>query len=119
VPMDTIDPPCIMTDDVFDDGHLRIEHNSYYVSCDGTVLFLPRKEFLILSRLARRFGRTVPSALLWEQVWGAEETFNAGLLRVYVCQLRRKLTPFGLTIRNLTSVGYCLLPARQLHCQPV
>ena len=38
--------------DVYDDGFLRVEHNSYYVSCNGTALLLPRKEFLILSRLA-------------------------------------------------------------------
>jgi DNA-binding response OmpR family regulator len=47
--------------DVYDDGHLRIEHDSYYVSMQGTPVCLSRKEFLILSGLARRFGRIVPS----------------------------------------------------------
>jgi DNA-binding response OmpR family regulator len=94
--------------DVYDDGFLRIEHNSYYVSCNGTSLFLPRKEFLILSRLARNVDRIVPTQVLWECVWGEHEPCNAATLRVYVYNLRKKLLPFGLNIKTLISVGYCL-----------
>jgi DNA-binding response OmpR family regulator len=94
--------------DVYDDGFLRIEHNSYYVSCTGTSLFLPRKEFLILSRLARNVDRIVPTQVLWECVWGVNEPCNAATLRVYVYHLRKKLLPFGLNIKTLISVGYCL-----------
>lgn len=32
--------------DVYDDGHLRVEHDNYYVACDGTPIKLPRTEFL-------------------------------------------------------------------------
>ena len=94
--------------DIYDDGFLRIEHKSYYVSCGGIVLFLPRKEFLILSRLARSFDRTVPSQALWEYTWGSGTPFSAGTLRVYISHLRRKLRPHGLIIKSLISVGYCL-----------
>jgi DNA-binding response OmpR family regulator len=94
--------------DVYDDGFLRIEHHSYYVSCNGTSLFLPRKEFLILSRLARNVDRIVPTQALWEYVWGGHEPCNAATLRVYVYHLRKKLLPFGLNIKTLISVGYCL-----------
>ena len=95
-------------DDVYDDGYLRIEHKSYYVSCGGTVLFLPRKEFLILSRLARGINRIVSSEALWEHVWGRSAPYSAGTLRVYISHLRRKLQPHGLAIKSLISVGYCL-----------
>jgi len=95
-------------DDVYDDGYLRVEHKFYYVSCGGTVLFLPRKEFLILSRLARGINRIVPSEALWEHVWGPNTPFSAGTLRVYISHLRRKLQPHGLAIKSLISVGYCL-----------
>ena len=98
----------ISAPDVYDDGYLRIEHNSYYVSCNGTSLFLPRKEFLILSRLARNVDRVVPMQLLWDYVWGKGEPFNAVTLRVYVYNLRKRLLPFGLNIKTLISVGYCL-----------
>ena len=98
--------------DVYDDGFLRIEHTSYYVSCNGTSLFLPRKEFLILSRLARNVDRIVPMQVLRDCVWGDHEPCNPAILRVYVYHLRKKLLPFGLNIRTLISVGYCLC-ARQ------
>ncbi len=98
--------------DVYDDGFLRIEHSSYYASCNGTSLFLPRKEFLILSRLARNVDRTVLTQTLWESVWGEHESCNAATLRVYVYHLRKKLLPFGLNIKTLISVGYCLCARR-------
>jgi len=94
--------------DVYDDGFLRVEHDSYYVSCDGSSIFLPRKEFLILSRLTRNVNHIVSTRVLWEYAWGAHQPCNAASLRVYVCHLRKKLLPFGLNIKTLTSVGYCL-----------
>jgi len=94
--------------DVYDDGHLRIEHNCYYVSIDETVLSLTRKEFLILSSLARHMERTVPSERLWKRVWGPDEPFNSLTLRVHLCNLRRKILPFGLNVKSMVAVGYSL-----------
>jgi DNA-binding response OmpR family regulator len=98
--------------DVYDDGILHIEHHSYYVTCKGTPILLPRKEFLLLSRLARNIGRIVPMQVLWNHVWEGEP-FNPVTLRVYVSHLRKKLVPFGVHIKTLISVGYFLcLPQR-------
>jgi DNA-binding response OmpR family regulator len=94
--------------DVFDDGTLRIEHNSHYVAFKGRVLFLPPKEFLILSGLSRKIGRRVESETLWRYVWGDEAPFNSKTLRVHICTLRRKIEPMGLKIRSLATMGYCL-----------
>jgi DNA-binding response OmpR family regulator len=58
--------PHEVTEDVYDDGYLRVEHQNYYVSCGGQILKLPRTEFLILSRLARTPERIVRSEDLWE-----------------------------------------------------
>ncbi len=93
--------------DVYDDGVLRIEHGSYYVACCGSAILLPRKEFLLLSCLARKAGRIVPMQVLWDYVWNGEP-FNPVTLRVYVSHLRQKLAPHGIQIRTLISVGYCL-----------
>ena len=99
--------------DVYDDGYLRIEHNSYYVTFDGRVLFLPPKEFLILSCLSRSIGRMVPSETLWRYVWSEHEEFNPAALRVHICGLRRKIMPLGMNIRSVASKGYCLFWIRQ------
>jgi DNA-binding response OmpR family regulator len=105
--------------DVYDDGYLRIEHDFYYVSFNGQVLFLTPKEFLILSGLSRTIGRMAPSKSLWRYAWGEKEAFNSKTLRVHVCNLRRKIMPLGLNIRSMTSLGYCLFWIhKQIRTQP-
>jgi two-component system, OmpR family, response regulator len=93
---------------IYDDGCLRIEHDSFYVSFNSRTLFLPPKEFLILSSLSCTIGRMEPSEVLWRHVWGDEEAFNSGALRVHICNLRKKIIPMGMNIRSVAKTGYCL-----------
>lgn len=97
-----------MKSNVYDDGHLRVEHDNYYVSCGGIVLQLPRKEFLILSRLARNPDRIVSSEEIWLCAWGGTSAFNAESLHVHIYRLRRRLAPFEINIETMVNVGYCL-----------
>jgi DNA-binding response OmpR family regulator len=94
--------------DVYDDGYLRVEHGNYYVSCGGREPTLSRKEFLVVSRLARGYGSAVPAADIWRQVWGEDAPFNPGTLRVHMHRLRRLLAPFGLKVESEVGVGYAL-----------
>jgi two-component system alkaline phosphatase synthesis response regulator PhoP len=100
-------PP--VTEDVYDDGYLRVEHKNYYVACGGQSLRLPRTEFLILSRLARSPERIVVAAELWEYAWGKDKPVNMESLHVYIYRLRNKLTPFNLSIDTMVNVGYRLI----------
>jgi DNA-binding response OmpR family regulator len=101
--------------EVFDDGCLRVEYDTYYVACAGRPLYnLTIKEFRILSRLAREVGRPVPQRVLWASGWGegAEFDDSAGkIIRVHVSTLRHKLKPFGLHILSKPSIGYVLSTA--------
>ena len=99
-----------MESNVYDDGHLRIEHDNYYVACEGCLIKLPRSQFLIISRLARTPQRIVSSSELWQQAWGESKPFNAVSLHVYMYRLRRKLLPFGHNIETMVNVGYRLVP---------
>lgn len=94
---------------VYDDGRLRVEHENYYVACGGHALQLPRKEFLILSRLTRNAQRIVASAELWRHAWPRAAAFNAESLHVHIYRLRRRLSPFGLHIETMVNVGYRLI----------
>jgi two-component system alkaline phosphatase synthesis response regulator PhoP len=98
------------TDDIYDDGYLRVEHRNYYVSCGGQSLKLPRTEFLILSRLARSPERIVTAEELWEYAWGNDKPVNMESLHVYIYRLRNKLTPSKISIDTMVNVGYRLLP---------
>jgi len=96
--------------DVYDDGYLRVEHDKYYVECGGQPLYnLSRTEFLILSRLARDFGRPVNHADLWGDVWEAKAGYNSSALKVHVANIRRKLAPYSLDIVPMVNIGYRLI----------
>jgi DNA-binding response OmpR family regulator len=95
--------------DVYDDGHLRVEHDTYYVAWDGTPIKLPRTEFLIFSRLVRTPDRIVTSEALWASVWGGDKPLNTESLHVYIYRLRTKLSGFGLQIDTMVNVGYRLI----------
>jgi len=90
---------------------LRVEHQSYYVACDGQPIKLPRTEFLIFSRLARSPERIVLAADLWESAWGKEKPLNPESLHVYIHRLRNKLAIHRVQIETMVNVGYRLLPA--------
>lgn len=98
--------------DDYDDGHLRVEHDNYYVACGGEALRFRRAEFLLLSRLARNAERVVKAEELWRHAWGEGKPYNAESLHVHVYRLRSKLAPFGVSIETMVNVGYRLVPAR-------
>lgn len=95
-------------DNVFDNGAFRIEHDNYYIACKGRPIQLPRKEFLILSRLARNPDRIVSSEEIWRHAWGHQAPFNSESLHVHIYRLRRRLEPFGVHIETMVNVGYRL-----------
>lgn len=99
------------SEDVYDDGYLRVEHKNYYVACGGHSLRLPRTEFLILSRLARSVDRIVPAEELWQCAWGGNKPVNMESLHVYIYRLRNKLAPFKISLDTMVNVGYRLIPA--------
>lgn len=97
--------------DVYDDGHLRVEHNNYYVLCESRPLKLPRTEFLIISRLTRNPERVILFEDLWRAARGDSKPFNPRSLHVHIYRLRKKLKPYGIRIETMVNVGYRLLPA--------
>ena len=101
-----------VSDDVYDDGFLRVEHRNYYVACGGVPLKLPRTEFLIFSRLVRTPNRIVTADELWSSVWGTNKPLNSESLHVYIYRLRSKLADFGLQIETMVNVGYRLITTK-------
>ena len=104
--------------DVYDDGRLRVEHDNYYVACDGQALKCPRTEFLLLSRLVGNAGRIVRAEDLWRYAWGDSKPYNAESLHVHIYRLRHKLSPFGIKVETMINVGYRLLAGECAPPQP-
>jgi len=105
----SITPTTTVDDDVYDDGYLRIEHANYYLTCAGQPVYLPRVEFLLVSRLARSIERVVASEDLWRAAWSEQKPLNGGSLHVYIHRLRNKLRAYDLQIDVLVNVGYRLV----------
>src|SRR5215470_16624201 len=91
-------------EDVYDDGYLRVEHKNYFLSCGGQAIFLPRTEFLLISRLARSIERAVPSEELWKYARGSAKPFNSESLHVFMYRLRGKLLPHQVRIDTVVHV---------------
>lgn len=113
-PASTLTGHAVASDqDVYDDGYLRVEHQNYYVACEAQPIYLPRVEFLLMSRLARSMQRVVSSEDLWRAAWGDDKPLNCGSLHVYMHRLRNKLRPYHLQIDALVNVGYRLITLRE------
>jgi heme-degrading monooxygenase HmoA len=92
-------------------GPFRIDLASRTAELDGRQLDLPPREFAVLSELARRSGRPIPSSDLAAAVWPRSRTAGGEDVRRVVYSLRRLIDdhvrPRPL-IRNRRGYGYLL-----------
>ena len=78
-------------DPVYDDGVLRIDLARREVQLRGQPVALTRKEFALLSLLARQPGRLLTQPQLLREMWGPTHADDAHYLRILVGKLRHKL----------------------------
>ena len=90
----------------YDDGVLSIDYGNFSASCRGLPVKLTRKEFALLTLLARGKGRVLPREQLLDQVWGLAYYGEARTLDVHISGLRRKLGACGACIETVIGIGY-------------
>lgn len=107
--------PELRNTDVLEFGGLRLEKNSFTLSCGGRSVRLSRKEFDIceLLMLNRNLVLTKESLLL--KIWGYESDAEDNNVEVYISFLRKKLAHIQAKarIRTIRMVGYCLEEAKE------
>jgi DNA-binding response OmpR family regulator len=97
-------------------GALHIDENAHLASVGGSILSLTRREFAILSMLARDPGRTFTREYLLNRVWGEDYDGLDRAVDTQMVRLRRKLGDFGDQIEAVWGIGYRLRkPARPEH----
>ena len=74
-------------------GALEIDNVRHRVTQAGQEIKLTRKEFELLSFLARHAGKVVTHRQILSAVWGPAHTEDTQYLRVYIRQLRQKIEP--------------------------
>ncbi|MFE0703998.1 response regulator transcription factor [Streptomyces sp. NPDC058872] len=93
-------------------GPLTVDLTSREALLDGTVLQLTRREFELLTMLARNAGLVLTREQLLERVWGYDFDVRTGVVDTFVSYLRRKLEADGRPrlIHTVRGVGFVLRP---------
>jgi DNA-binding response OmpR family regulator len=99
------------TGPIYDDGVLLIDPSTFGVRCHGQDVRLTRKEFALLTELARNQGRVMTREALLDRVWGLAYYGDSRTLDVHIRRLRQKLGDPAL-IETVTGVGYRLSAAK-------
>ncbi|MEJ8777655.1 response regulator transcription factor [Pseudogracilibacillus sp. ICA-222130] len=91
-------------------GPMTINQQNYDVTVGDKTLFLPLKEFELLSVLASRTDHVFEREFLIERVWGIDYEGDDQTLNVHIKRIREKLRPITdeITIVTVRGVGYKL-----------
>ena len=92
--------------DHYEDNRLKIDFANMHVTCDGGQIKLTRKEFALLSMLARSAGRVATRQRLLDDVWGHQYYGDTRTLDVHIRRLRQKLGLCDEAIETVVGVGY-------------
>jgi two-component system alkaline phosphatase synthesis response regulator PhoP len=87
-------------------GPLEIDHERYVVFLDKQQLVFPKKEFEILSFLARHPGKVYPRDKILNDVWGNDVYVVERTVDVHVRKIREKLGGYADLIETVKGVGY-------------
>ena len=90
----------------YEDEMLQVHFDDMHVSCEGAEIRLTRKEFALLSALARRPGKVATRNQLLDDVWGQHYYGDTRTLDVHIRRLRSKLGACGDSIETVVGVGY-------------
>lgn len=93
---------------VFDNGVLRIDPSTFSITFQGRDVRMTRKEFALLSELARNQGRVLTRDALLDRVWGISYYGDSRTLDVHIRRLRQKLGDSS-AIETVTGIGYRLV----------
>ena len=75
------------------DDHLQIDFRQREVIVDGERVRLRPTEYRLLYHLVNNAGWVMTHEMLLSKVWGYEYREEAGLLRLYITYLRKKIEP--------------------------
>lgn len=90
--------------DVIEIGGLIINRTKYAATFEGRTLVLPKKEFELLSYLAKNPNKVFNRDELLEKVWGADVYVVERTVDVHIRKLREKIPEYY--IKTLKGVGY-------------
>lgn len=90
----------------YEDEKLSIDFEDMRVTCGGQQVKLTRKEFALLTNLAKSAGRVATRQNLLDNVWGYSYFGDTRTLDVHIRRLRQKLGDCADCIETVVGIGY-------------
>jgi DNA-binding response OmpR family regulator len=90
----------------YEDEKLSIDFEDMRVACNGQQIKLTRKEFALLTNLAKNAGRVATRQNLLDNVWGYSYFGDTRTLDVHIRRLRQKLGDCSDCIETVVGIGY-------------
>lgn len=89
-------------------GAITFDLNSRTLSSEGKPLDVPARELSVLETLMTRPGKVVAKEAIIQSLAAFDDDLSANAVEQYVSRLRKRLAPFGVTVRTARGLGYFL-----------
>jgi two-component system, OmpR family, response regulator len=89
-------------------GGITFDLTSRTFSSQGVPLDIPAREVALLELLFLRAGKVVSKDAIIGSLSGFDDDLSANAIEQYVSRLRRRLAPYGLTVKTARGIGYYL-----------
>jgi two-component system OmpR family response regulator len=89
-------------------GGLELDLTSRQFMGDGAVLDLPPRERGLLELFFLRAGKVVAKEAIVQSLTSLDDLLSDNAIEQYVSRLRRRIAPFGLSLRTVRGLGYLL-----------
>lgn len=87
-------------------GPIKIDIEQFKVMVDGEEVFLPKKEFEVLSYLAMKPGVVFKREQILKDLWGDDVLVIDRTIDVHIRKIREKLGKYSYLIETIKGVGY-------------
>ena len=89
-------------------GKVSFDLNNRQFSADGVLLDIPARELALLEVLFTRAGKVVAKDAIVQSLTGYDDELSGNAIEQYVSRLRKRLAPYGLTVKTARGIGYFL-----------
>jgi len=88
-------------------GDLKIDLKKKIITISGENINLTRKEFEILSLLAKNIGQYISREEILKRIWKDDVIVTERNVDVNIARLRKKIGEYGASIKGKSGYGYC------------
>jgi two-component system, OmpR family, response regulator len=89
-------------------GPVRMDTASRCITINGEAIEFSSRELAVFELLLQRPGRVVSKEQLLDHMYGFDQEVSQNAIEVLMHRLRKKIEPYGLSVRTIRGLGYLL-----------